>query len=389
MASSTIHRRVSTRDSLREQPDDDKFSTVRRRLKFSISLDEDEDTSCWANTWKFCASLLLTSIFLGPFLYSSYQKYHQQPSSTISDTLQKDPEAYVAAAREFFLATADQLSCAKELNITYSQLFMDVKLKKSPALCRKSDTERCQCPNPTVPRMRNTTRRKRGNDAWRKAFKRNQEMASSAPEQLDVVFLGDSITEQWLGTSLGRPNKYAAQVPTLWSEFFGRSHALALGLSGDQCNNLLYRLMNGEMPSSLNPTAWWILIGTNDYKDDCNRETILAGQLGVLEEALFRKPEARFILQGILPRGKDNLLESTQWQDFQWINDRLACLAELPQLDFFNGTSLFLNGDGETVNQTLLYDFLHPSYEGHKLWGQAMVEQLKQLGIWTTNTAGS
>jgi lysophospholipase L1-like esterase len=174
-------------------------------------------------------------------------------------------------------------------------------------------------------------------------------------------------------------------VTELFIDLF-QDHAVVLGLSGDRCKHLLYRLQNGEMPDSLNPAAWWILIGTNDYPDSCSRESILVGQLAVLYETRKRKPDALVILQGLLPRGHDNLLESSLWQDFQWINDRLACLAELPQLDFFNGTSIFLADDEQLVNETLMDDFLHPSNEGRRLWGLAIVDHLKRLNIWTEKT---
>ena len=377
--SSTIHRRVFLRGNARDYVDEEDLRLVRRKLEYRTARDEDDDTSCCTTTWKFLASLLLTSMVLGPFLYSSYTRYHQQPSKS-------DPRLATVPA---ILEKADQLSCAARLNITYSQIFMDTKQlqrKAAAKLCRDPNSKECWCSNPTVPMVRKFRVNPRGqrDKAWRATFQRNTELALSAPDDLNVVFLGDSITEQWLGTSLARPLKIVEQVPELWNDLFGDS-ALALGLSGDRCNNLLYRMENGEMPDNLNPTAWWILIGTNDYVDNCNREAILAGQLAILDSALTRKPHATVVLQGILPRGEETLDdESSLWQDFQWINDRLACLAELPSLHFFNGTSIFLNDDEDRVNQTLLYDFLHPSYEGHVLWGLAMLAQLKKWKLWSS-----
>jgi lysophospholipase L1-like esterase len=330
--SSTIHRRVFLKDNSRDYVDEEDLRLVRRKLEYRIARDEDDDASCCTNTWKLLASLLLTSMVLGPFLYTSYNKYHQRPNK---------PRPSLVATVPAFLEMADQLTCAASLNITYAQIFMDMKQiqreSASTQLCRDPTSEECWCSNPTIPVVRKFQFNPRGqrDKAWRTTFQRNVEMASSAPDNLDVVFMGDSITEQWLGTSLMRPVKIVQQVPELWNDLFG-DNALALGMSGDRCNNLLYRLEHGEMPDSLNPTVWWILIGTNDYVDNCNRAAILAGQLAILDTALTRKPHGTFVLQGILPRGEEPLNdESSLWQDFQWINDRLACLAELPQLYFF------------------------------------------------------
>jgi hypothetical protein len=85
-------------------------------------------------------------------------------------------------------------------------------------------------------------------------------------------------------------------MPELWKSLFA-GHALALALSGDRCNNLLFRLLNGEMPDTLQAKAWWILIGTNDVADRCSKQSILVGNLAVLEEVMWRKPNSRFILQ--------------------------------------------------------------------------------------------
>jgi len=39
-------------------------------------------------------------------------------------------------------------------------------------------------------------------------------------------------------------------------------NALPLGIAGDRTVDLLWRIRNGEMPEELNPSIWWILIGT-------------------------------------------------------------------------------------------------------------------------------
>lgn len=370
MSSSITHRRGSYRDSSRGHIDEEEIRLVRKKLEFRHAQDDDEeDNSCWSYSWKVAASLLLTCAFLGPFLHSSHKRYHQRPLPS-----HQYPEVG-------FFIEADKLSCARELNISYSQLFMDMKLNEFGEFCRDQDTIPCQCLNPTVPTAPHFADRPERDRPWNNAFERNQKIASSAPEDLDLAFLGDSIMELWLGTIMARPLDNTSSVTELWNDLF-QDHAVVLGISADRSRNLLYRLQNGEMPDSLNPMLWWILIGTNDYPDGCNREAILVGQLAVLYETRTRKPNALVVLQGLLPRGRQNLLESSLWKDFQWINERLACLAELPQLDFFNGTSIFLRDDEDLVNETLMPDYLHPSNEGRRLWGLAIIERLKLLGVW-------
>ena len=344
---------------------------IRRKLEFHTARDDaEEDNSCWTSTWKFIATLLLTCVLLGPILYSSYNRYRSQsPSPSSGET-------------EWHMFTeADQLECATELNISYSKLFNSFKESEEIGFCVDQMLTPCVCPNPTVPVVRNIPERKYMEEHWRNAFERNLDIASSAGEGIDVVLLGDSITEAWLGTVMAQPTKRNSSMPELFVELF-QDKALALGIAGDRTRNLLYRLQNGEIPDSLNPAAWWILIGTNDSVEDCTREAILVGQMAVVDEVVKRKPQSRVVIQGLMPRGRNNLLESTVWQDFQWINERLECLAQLPQLHYFNGTSIFLTDDEQYVNKTLMYDFLHPSIEGNRLWGMAIIERLRILGIW-------
>jgi hypothetical protein len=39
---------------------------------------------------------------------------------------------------------------------------------------------------------------------------------------------------------------------------------ICLGIAGDTNPNVLWRLMNGEMPSDFHPKIWWISLGMND-----------------------------------------------------------------------------------------------------------------------------
>jgi lysophospholipase L1-like esterase len=343
------------------------------------------------------ASFLLTTLLLGPFLYSSYRKYHRERAS-----LPPAPFGIEDPPVPEFLTKADLLSCATTnllaQNTTYSRMYLDVKLDRTPICGTK---KKCRCRNPTIPIMRNVGAKTGSwsNESWRAAFERNKELVAAAISKavmLDAVFLGDSITEMWRGMAMNNQIKEVKEVPALWDELFkenDHNHALPLGVASDRSNNLLYRLQNGELPERLNPTAWWILIGTNDYMDNCSREAILVGIMAVLDEVLRHNSPAttRVVLNSLLPRGKDkDLLTSALWQEFIWVNDQLECLARaLPeQLYFFNATSLFVgtNENKVQVNHTLMYDYLHPSFEGYKVWGHAIVETLKELGIWKAAT---
>lgn len=151
-----------------------------------------------------------------------------------------------------------------------------------------------------------------------------------------------------------------------------------------QCNQLLYRIQNGELPETLHPKVIWVLIGTNDFSDLCSRGSILAGNIAVLKEIMTRKPNTKIVINSILPVGSAPLVggdePNLRWMAYQWINTRLECLAATSEnIFFFNGTSHFLTEDGQQINHTLMSDYLHPSKEGALLLGRGIVDMLNKV----------
>jgi hypothetical protein len=74
---------------------------------------------------------------------------------------------------------------------------------------------------------------------WETPFKRNVELAAHSTKPLDVVLLGDSITEHWLGTSLAVPSPKRRENAEAFRDLFtkkggGRVEGLALGIAGDR-----------------------------------------------------------------------------------------------------------------------------------------------------------
>jgi lysophospholipase L1-like esterase len=248
-------------------------------------------------------------------------------------------------------------------------------------------------------------------DRWHDAFEESKKIADKASklDPLQLVMIGDSITEQWNGLSVGHPiAKYEGNA-AVFQELFqmengGKINAAALGISGDrvssllcaifmvklsmirymnlliqtwassfflQAANLLYRIENGGM-ENLYPDIWWILIGTNDLSGDlCGEDAIVAANIAVVEEIRQLRPNATVVLNSILPR------PSYLWEYLEPINERLQCYAALTeQVDYFDATRFF-----RFPNGTLRYlpDDLHPNAEGSRVWGEAIVDKVLEL----------
>ena len=78
--------------------------------------------------------------------------------------------------------------------------------------------------------------------------------------------------------------------------------AVALGLAGDTNPSILWRLMNGEMPTDFNPKIWWLELGMNDIgRMECSEEVVVLGVLRIIEEIRKKKPTAEIVINSILP----------------------------------------------------------------------------------------
>src|SRR5688500_7825073 len=85
--------------------------------------------------------------------------------------------------------------------------------------------------------------------AW---LKRHEAFVAEAKKgDVDLLLLGDSITEAWRGQK------------ALWAERFAPLKAANFGMSGDCTQHVLWRLRNGAL-DGLKPKAVMLLIGTNN-----------------------------------------------------------------------------------------------------------------------------
>lgn len=130
---------------------------------------------------------------------------------------------------------------------------------------------------------------------WRK--RHEAKLAEIRGRHFDLVWLGDSITENWEHHG---PPAWEAYQP-VWQTFYGDRHALNLGFKGDATSHLLWRMMHGEL-QGVEPKVAIILIGANNlgrvhWPVDDN----VAGIKAVVNEARKRMPMAGILLLGILP----------------------------------------------------------------------------------------
>jgi lysophospholipase L1-like esterase len=106
---------------------------------------------------------------------------------------------------------------------------------------------------------------------------------------VDLLFLGDSITEAWWN------------VPDFWRERYGAHQPANFGISGDRTQHVIWRLEHGAL-DHISPRVVVLMIGTNNTADN-NAAEILAGIDRILGLIREKRPETKVLLLGIFPRG--------------------------------------------------------------------------------------
>lgn len=156
-----------------------------------------------------------------------------------------------------------------------------------------------------------------------------------------------------------------------------------MGISGDESTHLLWRMRNGEVPSSPKPITWWVLIGTNDFGvSKCSENMVLQGIVKVVEELKRQRPHDKIVLNSLLPRStnktgsleppRDSLSKPFYWNHIRQINKQLYQYCEKDSsLYFFNATDIFVSKQNHelSIPLKLMPDRLHPSSVGYKKWG--------------------
>jgi lysophospholipase L1-like esterase len=142
-------------------------------------------------------------------------------------------------------------------------------------------------------------------------------------------------------------------------------------------------LQNGELPDTLQSEVWWVLIGTNDLgADHCSTESIVAGNILIVETIRSLRPNAKVVVNSILPRGNpgSDLLANHDWHSITAINRWLECYAnENHNVEFFNATDTFLRPNETVAVEEYFSDPVHPSTTGHAVWAAAIVERVLEL----------
>jgi len=175
-------------------------------------------------------------------------------------------------------------------------------------------------------------------------------------KKFDLCFLGDSITQMWPGDLFGK--------------YFGKFNTVNFGIGGDRCENVLFRLNDGELQGST-PKLIVLMIGTNNQGMN-TAEEVAVGVTTVVQALRTKCPQSKILLLAILPSA------GTPYEKTKAINAITAKLADRKMIFYQDFGGKLLHPEGRIVPGRLA-DAVHLTRQAYELWGDEVSPTVAKL----------
>jgi lysophospholipase L1-like esterase len=181
---------------------------------------------------------------------------------------------------------------------------------------------------------------------------------------IDLLFVGDSITDSWNRVGEKSWLKFAPLNPG------------NLGISADRTEHVLWRFEHGEL-DGISPKVAVVMIGTNNLGQipDELPEWDAAGIKKILDTLREKFPEMKILLLAIFPRGAAN---DPIRERIAKVNEIIAKYADDKTIRFLDIGKVFLDEQGN-IPPEIMPDKLHPSAFGYDRWYEAMRPTIDQM----------
>jgi lysophospholipase L1-like esterase len=207
------------------------------------------------------------------------------------------------------------------------------------------------------------------NQAPEKRFEQINKRAQQG--DVDLLFLGDSITQGWQSAASSKGDKGGKSV---WEKYYGNRKAMNAGVGGDRTEHVLWRLDHGNI-DGIHPKLAVVMIGTNNSKAN-KPEEIAEGIKAIVAELRGRLPDMKILLLAIFPRAEkaDDPLRITNAK----ASELASKVADDKMVFYMDIGSKFLAPDG-TLSKDIMPDLLHPNEKGYEIWAEAIEPKVAEL----------
>ncbi|HWA09600.1 MAG TPA: GDSL-type esterase/lipase family protein [Opitutaceae bacterium] len=206
---------------------------------------------------------------------------------------------------------------------------------------------------------------------FRAKHEMNKEVAKKG--DIDVLFMGDSITDFWRTAGAPGDANPAHAGKAVFDKYYGAMKVANFGISGDTTQGVLYRLQDGE-GQGFQPKEIMLMIGTNNA-GNCSSAEIAEGVGAVVLELRKDFPAAKILLLGIFPRGLPTDPVRKVVMD---VNPIIARLHDGKNVFYLDIGDKFLDANG-VIQPDIMADRLHPTEKGYVIWAEAVKGPLAEL----------
>lgn len=188
--------------------------------------------------------------------------------------------------------------------------------------------------------------------------------ATRSKKDVDLIFVGDSITHGWDTTGTGTK---------IWKQVYEPFNPINMGFGGDRTEHVLWRFNDGEL-DGISPKVAVVMIGTNNWRANTFQE-IAEGVEAVCEGLRTRLPKTKILLLAIFPR-----VSSDPWAGANVVmaNRLIEKLDDGKWISFLDIGSTYRDKKGR-LPQAIMPDGLHPNEAGYEIWAEAIRPKLSEL----------
>jgi lysophospholipase L1-like esterase len=200
-----------------------------------------------------------------------------------------------------------------------------------------------------------------GEKWWRGNYDRISADIKKMDGNIDIAFVGDSITARWRGGQS-------------WSNHWGSYRAVNMGIGGDQTQNVLWRLKNGHL-DGYKAKLFVVLIGTNNLWDkNADPAEVADGIKAILDLIQSKQPEANILLLSTLPLGE----KPNPGREKRTAVNKLISKFAGGKVHYMDIADKFLEPDG-TISKEVMHDSLHLGSKGFDIWAEAIKGKVNEL----------
>jgi lysophospholipase L1-like esterase len=205
-------------------------------------------------------------------------------------------------------------------------------------------------------------------DNYRSHARFNQQceaqVAAMKGKPVDVIFIGDSITQNFINAPTDR---WPMAGKAVWDQHYAGRNVLNFGVGADRTENVLWRLDHMDI-KEFRPKVAVLMIGTNNTRDP--PEAIAAGVKAVIRRTQEIFPGVKIILVSILPNARAT-------QKMAGANKLIQTFGDDQSVYYFDLASK-MTPQGDSW-KGIGRDHLHLMPEGYELWASEMEPLLAKL----------